>query len=122
MSVVDPTQQLRSRKLERTKYPGIYSRGGAYVVVYRDPSGKQRKKAAHTIAEAQKLKSSLVTDVDRGEWREQSAVTFAEHWRPWIDGYAGRTARGFRENTRDDYRRDLEQFAVPFFGRTKLAA
>jgi integrase len=112
----------RSRALVKTGDPGIYKRGGAYCVVYRDPAGRQRKQGARTLAEARALKASLATDVRRGEWREQSAVTFAQHWEPWIDSYAGRTSRGFRANTREEYRRDLQQFALPHFGRMKLAA
>lgn len=122
MSVAEATPVLAGRKLVKTSIPGIYERGSRYVVVYRDPSGKQRKAAARTKAEARKLQASLTTDVDRGEWRAQSAVTFADHWQPWLDSYAGRTARGFRETTREDYRADLQAFAVPFFGRMKLAA
>jgi integrase len=122
MSVAEATHLLAGRKLVRTSTPGIFKRGGAYCIVYRDPSGKQRKRSARTLAEARDLKASLTADVRRGEWRAQSAVTFADHWQPWLDSYAGRTARGFRENTREDYRRDLEVFAVPFFGRMKLAA
>jgi integrase len=122
MSVAEATHVLAGRKLVKTSTPGIYERGSRYVVVYRDPSGKQRKRAARTKAEARAIKSAMSTDVARGEWRAQSAVTFADHWQPWLDAYAGRTARGFRENTREDYCRDLEAFAVPFFGRMKLAA
>ena len=122
MSVAEATHVLAGRKLVKTSTPGIFKRGGAYCVVYRDPSGKQRKRSARTLAEARDLKASLTADVRRGEWRAQSAITFADYWKPWIDSYAGRTARGFRENTREDYRRDLEAFAVPFFGRMKLAA
>ena len=32
----------------------------------------------------------------------------------------GRTRRGLREATRDDYRRMLDQWAIPFFGRMRL--
>jgi integrase len=114
--------QNESRRLVKTGTPGVYKRGGSYVVIYRDPSGKQRKRAARTLAEARAVKSSLSTDVRRGEWREQSRVTFADHWPSWIATYSGRTSRGFREATRQDYRRDLERFAVPFFGRMMLGA
>jgi hypothetical protein len=121
MSAVEATQKLRSRKLERTKYPGIFARGGAYVVVYRDPAGKQRKKAARTLSEARDIKSAMTTDVRRGEWRAQSSVRLRDHWKPWLAAYGGRTARGFRETTREDYRRDLEQHVVPYFGGMRLS-
>ena len=40
----------QGRKLERTKTPGVYKRGNRYVVVVRDPSGKQRKHSAATLS------------------------------------------------------------------------
>jgi hypothetical protein len=39
-------------KLETTATPGIYKRGNRYCLVYRDPYGKQRKRAARTLAES----------------------------------------------------------------------
>jgi integrase len=40
----------------------------------------------------------------------------------WIETYAGRTAKGILEQTRSDYRARLEQDAIPYFGRSLLAA
>jgi len=117
----DPSSSPPTRTLKRTGTPGVYRRGNSYVVVFRDRSGKQRKRAARTLAEARKLKASLTTDVARGEYRTVSNVTFADYWQQWIDSYSGRTARGFRENTRAEYRRDLEREAAPYFGRMRLA-
>jgi integrase len=116
-----PSSTPPTRKLERTGTPGIFRRGNRYVVTFRDPSGRQRKRSARTLAEARSLKSSLTTDVNRGEYRTVSNVTFADYWPQWIDNYSGRTARGFRENTRAEYRRDLEREAAPYFGRMRLA-
>lgn len=110
-----------SRPLQRTSTPGIYKRDDRYIVVFKDPSGRQRKRFARTLAEARRLKSELTADVQRGEYREQSRVTFAEHWQEWIESYAGRTNRGFREQTRHKYERDIETYALPFFGRMRLA-
>jgi integrase len=117
----DSSSQLVTRKLERTSTPGIFKRGTRYVVIFRDPSGRQRKRSARTLTEARSLKSSLTTDVARGDYRTVSNVTFADYWPQWIDCYSGRTARGFRENTRAEYRRDLERDAAPYFGRMRLA-
>jgi integrase len=119
----DSSSQTRpaSRRLEKTKTRGIYKRGGRYCVIYRDPSGRQRKRSARTLAEARELKATLTADVKRGEWRERSQVRFADYWEPWVKSYAGRTSRGFRENTRLEYFRALERFAVPYFGRRRLA-
>jgi integrase len=108
-------------RLTKTKTPGVYSRGGRYVVRFRDPSGKQRKRFAKTYKEAVRLKSALATDVDRGEYREQSRVRFADYAAEWSETYQGRTSRGIREQTRSDYRSLLERDATPFFGRYRLA-
>ncbi len=56
-------------------------------------------------------------------------VAFADYARQWVDTYAGRTAHGFRENTRAEYRRDLGfardgavvDRAAAFFGNRLLA-
>src|SRR5262245_13765988 len=98
----DSSSHLTTRRLERTSTPGVFRRGGSYVVIYRDPSGRQRKRSARTLAEARDLKSALTTDVRRGEYREASRVTFADYWPSWIESYSGRTSRGFRETTRTE--------------------
>lgn len=108
--------------LVRTKTPGIFKRGGGYVVVYRDPSGRPRKAAAKTLAQARDLKAALTADVKRGEYRAVSKVTFADHATRWIETYPGRTSKGIDESTRDDYRKRLVSDAIPFFGRMQLAA
>jgi integrase len=126
-----------SAKLERTATPGIYKRGSRYVVTFRDPLGRQRKRSARTLSEARNLKAELTADVRRGEYRAQSKVTFAEYAPEWIRSYAGRTSRGVRDATKDDYRRRLgldekgeplldkdrnATGAIAFFGRAQLAA
>ena len=65
--------------LEKTSVPGVYRRGGRYVVAFRDSSGRQRRQTAATMAEARALKAELTADVRRGEYREQSRVTFAQY-------------------------------------------
>jgi integrase len=123
-------ESSQSRRLVKTTTPGIYKRGGSYVVVYRDLSGRQHKQAAKTMAEARVLKSSLNADVRRGEWRETSKMTFLAYAPEWVASYAGRTSRGFRQTTRDEYRRDLGfdkdgtpvDRAAAFFGRMLLVA
>jgi integrase len=112
---------MASLVLEKTKTPGVYKRGGRYVVRFRDTGGRQRKRFAKTYAEAKRLKAALSTDVDRGEYREQSRVRFAEYAVEWGGSYQGRTSRGLREQTRADYRSLLDRDAVPFFGRYRLA-
>jgi lipopolysaccharide export LptBFGC system permease protein LptF len=101
--------------MEKTRHPGIYKRGTRYVVVYRGADGKQRKEAVRTIDEARKLKSARSTDVARGEFHPQSRERFREYAEAWVERYQGTGRRGFREGTRDDYRRLLREFAYPFF-------
>lgn len=107
--------------MKRTSTPGIFKRGGRYVVVFRDPNGRQKKAFARTLAEARDVKASLRADITRGEYRTLSRVTFAEYAPTWIGTYAGRTSRGVNDVTRSDYWRSLERHALPFFGRKRLA-
>lgn len=99
----------------------MYKRGSRFVVVFRDPSGVQRKRAAKTYSEAKNLKAALRADIARGEFRQLPRVTFEDYAREWIDAYAGRTAHGLRESTRREYRRVIEVRAIPFFGRLRLS-
>ncbi len=99
--------------MERTRHPGIYKRGSRYVVIYR-PAGKQRKESAGTLAEARKLRAARQADVARGEFHEATRLTFRQYAEEWVDRYQGR-GRGFREGTRDEYRRVLERYAFPYF-------
>jgi len=119
-----------SRRLVKTGTPGIYKRGGSYVVIGRDLSGRQVKRFARTLAEARDKKAELRTDVARGEYRRATRIAFADYAARWIASYDGRTARGIRAGTIRAYRRDLglDQEgkptgggAVDFFGLTPLA-
>jgi hypothetical protein len=105
----------------RTSAPGVYRRGGRYVVTFTDPSGRRRKRSAATMAEARALKAALTTNVARGDYRELPDVRFDDYARDWISSYQGRTGRGIRPTTIDEYRRDLENDAIPFSGRRRLA-
>lgn len=42
-------------KPERTRYPGVYTRGNRFVAIFRDAHGRQRKRAAATFEEAKQL-------------------------------------------------------------------
>src|SRR4051794_19880795 len=104
------------RQMVKTRTPGIYKRGGRYAVVYRDATGKQRKASARTYDAARQLKAKLEADVARGEFYDGGRVRFAEYFSEWIERYQGRGRRGFREATRDEYRRLAEKYAIPYFG------
>jgi integrase len=104
--------------MERTRYPGIYKRGGRYVVVIR-AGGRQVKRSTRTLDEARRLKASLTADRDRGEFQQQTRVTVHDFAREWVERYQGAGRRGFRENTRVEYRRLLEAYALRFFSERK---
>ncbi len=101
------TASTKRRPLEKTKTPGIYKREGVYVVVYRDPHGRQRKAFAPTLAEARTVKAARTADVARGEFTQLSRVTFAEYAPQWLSSYKGRTRRGIRPETVIAYAREL---------------
>jgi integrase len=104
--------------MERTRYPGIYKRGRRYVVVIR-VGGRQVKRSTRTLDEARRLKASLTADRDRGEFQQQTRVTVHDFAREWVERYQGAGRRGFRENTRVEYRRLLEAYALRFFSERK---
>ncbi|WP_217923147.1 tyrosine-type recombinase/integrase [Miltoncostaea oceani] len=106
---------------ERTTTPGVYRRGSRYVVTFTDPSGRRRKRAATTLAEARLLKSSLAADVARGEFRESSRARFEDYAREWVRTYEGRTSRGIRPETIAEYDRDLQLHVIPVIGRRRLS-
>jgi integrase len=107
--------------LIRTSTPGIYRRGSRYVVDFRDASGRQRRRSAATLAEARLLKSALVADVARGEFRPASRARLGEYARDWLRTYEGRTARGIRPETVEEYGRDLELHVLPVLGARRLS-
>lgn len=116
-----------ARKLVKTGTPGIYRRRnadgtlGQYVVIYR-AGGKQRREYADTLERARRIKRERETDRDRGEWQERATITLRAYLAEWIDAYHGTGRRGFRENTRDEYRRLLDQYAHAFFAeRLRMA-
>ena len=78
--------------------------------------GKQRKESARTYDEARRLKSERQTESARGKFHERSHVTLDDYALEWVQRYEGRGRHGFRENTRDEYKRLLDAYAFPYFG------
>lgn len=113
-------------KLEKTTTPGIFRRHGSgcsggrcgcpYVVVWRH-RGRQYKETFRTFAEAREAKGNR----DAGERRPETRVRFGDYFDDWIESYAGRTARGFSETTRREYRRPIERYGVPKWATWRLA-
>ena len=114
------------RRLRKTKTPGVFKRidgeGNVigYVAVIR-VAGRQRKRNARTYEAARRIKRESETDRDRGELQERTTITFLRFLDQWVERYRGQGRRGFRENTRDEYRRLIAAYARPYFsGRLKL--
>ncbi len=99
------------RRLERTKYPGIYRRhaGGCqgngrckcpYVVRWKD-RGTPRKQMFPTLDLAREFKGDL--DSGKRTRRPLSSLTVGDYFPTWLDSYRGRTSRGLEESTRREY-------------------
>jgi integrase len=114
------------RRLKKTKTPGVFKRVDGegkvvgYVTVIR-VAGKQRKRNARTYEAARRIKRESETDRDRGELQERTTIIFLHFLDEWIERYRGQGRRGFRENTRDEYRRLIAKYVRPYFsGKLKL--
>lgn len=101
-----------SAKLEKTRTPGVYRRGSRYVVPYR-ANGRQHWETVSTEAQARRLKAARTTDIERGEFQAASKVTLHAYALEWVHRYQGRGRRGFREETRNEYRRLLTMHILP---------
>lgn len=99
----------------KTNHPGIYSRGKKFVIVWTH-DGRQHKESFRTLQEAKAAQGERRA----GETKPKSRVTFAEHFSEWIVAYSGRTKRGFGDETRAEYRRLVETYALPTMGRKRL--
>ena len=108
------------RRLVKTKTPGVFKRVDGkgrtigYACVYRSGT-RQRKRHARTYEEAKRIKRESETDRDRGELQERSAITLRRYLDEWVGRYRGQGRRGFRETTREEYRRLIRAYAHPFF-------
>ncbi|MBS1891569.1 MAG: site-specific integrase [Actinobacteria bacterium] len=117
-------------KLTKTSIPGIYRRhvqgcpnvngkGRCHCkyAVSRRHRGRQRFETYRTFEEARAAKGRQ----DAGETRPKSKVKFGEYFADWIETYAGRTKRGFGEETRTEYRRSIRDDALPLWESLSMA-
>lgn len=120
-------EALIAARLEKTSIPGVFRRHSAdcdrrgrcncaYAVIWRH-RGKQYMETFRTFAEAREAKGNR----DAGDRRPVARVGFEDYFREWIESFAGRTARGFSETTRPEYRRPIERHAVPRWSGWRLA-
>ncbi len=100
-----------SRRLERTKHPGIYRRHAnncpsngrckcPYVVRWKD-RGQARKQMFPTLDLAREFKGAL--DSGKTTRRPLCSQTVGEYYVPWLASYRGRTSRGLEESSRREY-------------------
>lgn len=101
-------------RVQKTRTPGVYKRGNRYVFAYR-VEGKQRWESCRTLDEARRKKAARQTDLARGEFQEHSKITLHEYAREWVERYQGTGRRGFREETRLEYRVLLDRYALRYF-------
>ena len=110
------------RRLRKTKTPGVFKRVDGegrtigYVSVFRS-AGRQRKRHARTYEEAKRVKRESETDRDRGELQERTTIGFLRYVDEWVERYRGQGRRGFRESTREEYRRLIRAYAHRHFPR-----
>ncbi|MGI8714923.1 MAG: tyrosine-type recombinase/integrase, partial [Solirubrobacteraceae bacterium] len=65
-------------------------------------------------------KAPPLTDIDRGDYEGRSRLTLREYATEWVERYQGTGRRGFRDETRDEYRVLLTNYALKFFPAQKL--
>lgn len=117
-------------KLTKTSTPGIFrrhvqgcpnednsSRCDCNYAVPKRHRGKQVMETFVTFGEAREAKGKK----DAGDTRPRSRERFDSYFETWIDTYAGRTKRGFEEETRTEYRRSIANEALPRWGNIRLA-
>jgi integrase len=114
-------------QLVKTSSPGIYRAHGnrcdgkgrcdcPYQIIWRH-RGRQHKETCRTFNEARE-KKALRDSVDS---KPVERTSFGDYFANWIETYAGRTQRGFSETTRPEYRRTIENFAIPRWKTLKLS-
>jgi integrase len=116
-----PARRRRDRRrLEKTSVRRIYRRVDAdgetvdYVAVF-DVAGRQHKKIARTFTAAKRLK------LHGGDNAPERAITFLKFLDEWVERYRGQGRRGFRDQTREEYRRLIRAYAHRYFSaRLKL--
>lgn len=109
-----PTRETR-RMMPVKNNPGIVKRGDSYGVRYTY-RGKRRWKWFRTLTEAKRFKAKAAA----GEARPSTPLTFKAYAPQWVKTYAGRTANGVGDGTRESYADALTRVAMPWFGTTRL--
>src|SRR3954452_7700874 len=92
------------------KHPGVSRRvDGSYSMRVTDGRGRRRRVTGRTISEVKANAAAVRTDARRGSLAAETSEPFDEYARLWIDTCPGRTEKGLRDETRDEYRKVLER-------------
>jgi len=97
----------------------IVKKGQNYYIVYR-VNGKQKWKAAgNNKRKAERMLTEIVSQINRGEYREIKEITFKEFAEKWLRDYAeGR----IKASTYKFYRDIVRLHLKPHFGEFKLTS
>src|SRR5437867_1189538 len=101
--------------LVKTRTPGVYRRGERYAYTWRDRLNKQRWGSARTLEIARAKKAEEEAKVRRGQDGQLARDGLLAYLREWVERYQGTGRRGFREETRDDYKAVIETYYARFF-------
>jgi len=118
-----------ARRLERTRWPGIFRRHGAacardgrcscpFVVRWKTSGGGGRKQLFRTLAEAREFKARI--DSGGRPRRKQTAATVAAYYETWLPAYRGRTRRGLEPSTRKEIETSFRLHVLPALGSVRL--
>jgi integrase len=102
-------------RLKRTRHPGIFATGKAYVVRYRDQGGRQRQKTCQTLEEAKRFRAKVT--LNPAAVSPRSGPTVSEYAEEWLSMLAG-----VRPATAIEYRRDLETYLLSGIGHVRIGA
>ncbi len=113
--------------LEKTGTPGIFRRHRKecdardrckcpWVITWRH-RGKQYKETCGSFNEARQRKASH----ESGDLEPRSKTKFGDYFPEWIESYSGLTSRGFSETTRPEYRRPIDNYAMPAWKNKRLS-
>jgi integrase len=102
--------------VKTTNTPGIYSRGGKYVIKFRDEDGKQRYETFPTMALAKRGKRDKLNKLDRGIRVAPTERTFGDVWKEWQAVGLPR----LRPRTQTTYARSTKNYLLPTFEHKKI--
>jgi hypothetical protein len=112
-------------RLERTNTPGIFRRHrqscpqrGRCECSYAVPlwvKGRQVMRTFPTFAEAREAQHKGAVSPASSAFAASAKVLLADYSLAWVDRYQGTGRRGFRQETRDEYRGLLNKYALRYF-------